>query len=796
MKKLFERLCTAAMLSAVLFAACTPSEEDSPAPTFPDPVEGVFDLEAEGGNIKTITFNANYKWTVSIPVESSTEFGILTEEGHVLTSLSGPAGEGSVQIVCLLDYQDLEEHSVVVSMTMESETREIASFVLYSSTPVFKFRMAEFKGEDYTQSTDEESAFEHVFVDLPSDGKVPMVWSAADAGYIAYVQVEANFDTNIPNSGLSVYENASSGRFTEYKLVCNTVNYDNADGVGYTFTVKSNIENYESNDCALLAPQFEPLLEVRKAVVGENGNFQYGDVYNWVYEDEPLEQSSQIDLVYRPDFNNAIDMYLLVKSNFPATVSGPKWLAVADPQAQTTSTDYVLENVYQISADPATMTLAQETGTLSFGFGTYSVSYGVAHDDYSDLFTIDHYEVPTFNFDVAGEFAAQEMGSQEATVGLVSSGDLDFYIFNKTPYGNYQSKNADWVTTEYSWQTGTETVAAPVIQNNTLTIDAAVNDGEDPREAIVVAYPKAKASEVEEWPSPEYFFLNDYQNGLKDEYAKYLCAYVTQDGQAEPVEAVGLDDMWPALQWDGLITSFDVLSDDGSDKLFSTFPDVPAYLITYEASFAQLPDYPFGDNCEFTVNVKYDSYKVYDASMKEIKTPASHWATLEESKWAPGNRYLGVLTDKSMKSESSYFVFFSGSTAVAAIKLDYTYDDGSSSGGSIVLEFDTMYGQVDESVCQLTELTGGDKVPEDIASCWCLTVNATTATAPGMVALKGLPEGGSWETKTIDGIEINNWGSTVIYLSDPPKSVDDYVRYMDASGNYVLSLVFKVNITE
>ena len=157
MKKLFERLCTAAMLSAVLFAACTPSEEDSPAPTFPDPVEGVFDLEAEGGNIKTITFNANYKWTVSIPAESSTEFAILTPEGDELTSLSGPAGEGSVQIVCLLDYQDLEEHSVVVSMTMESETREIASFVLYSSTPVFKFRMAEFKDGDYTQSTDEEA---------------------------------------------------------------------------------------------------------------------------------------------------------------------------------------------------------------------------------------------------------------------------------------------------------------------------------------------------------------------------------------------------------------------------------------------------------------------------------------------------------------------------------------------------------------------------------------------------------------------------------------------------------------
>ena len=759
MKKLFERLCTAAMLSAVLFAACTPSEEDSPAPTFPDPVEGVFDLEAEGGNIKTITFNANYKWTVSIPAESSTEFGILTEEGDVLTSLSGPAGEASVQIVCLLDYQDLNEHSVVVSMTMESETREIASFVLYSSTPVFKFRMAEFKDGDYTQSTDEESAFEHVFVDLPSDGKVPMVWSAAEAGYVAYVQVEANFTTTIPqNSSLTVTENASSGRFTEYKLVCNTVNYDNADGVGYTFTVKSNIEN-------------------------------------WVYEDEPLEQSSQIDLVYRPDFNNAIDMYLLVKSNFPVTVSGPKWLAVADPQAQTTSTDYVLENVYQISADPATMTLAQETGTLSFGFGTYSVSYGVAHDNYSDLFTIDHYEVPTFNFDIAGEFAAQETGSQEATVGLVSSGDLDFYVFSKTQYG-YQPTNADWVTTEYSWQNGTETVAAPVIQNNTLTIDAAANDGEDPREAIVVAYPKAKASELEDWPLPGYFFLNDNLDGLKDEYAKYLCAYVTQDGQAEPVEAVGLDDMWPALQWDGLITSFDVLSDDGSDKLFSTFPDVPAYLITYEASFAQLPDYPFGDNCEFTVNVKYDSYKVYDASMTEIKTPASHWVTLEESEYEPGNKYLGVLTDKSVKSESAYFVFFEGSTAVAAVKIDYTYDDGSSSGGDIVLEFDTMYGQVDESICQLTELTGGDKVPADIASCWCLTVNATTATAPAMVALKGLPEGGSWETKTIDGIEINNWGSTVIYLSDPPKSVDDYVRYMDASGNYVLSLVFKINITE
>ena len=140
MKKIINRLFLAMMLSMSLLAACT-TEEDAPAPNFPEKVSRIVNIDEEGGNIVTLSISPNQDWVVSIPSSASDYWAILDNEQQVL-STGGPAGNYDVRIICLAAEADLDSHTVDVSMRMGGETRVIATITLAEGDAVFNVYQA------------------------------------------------------------------------------------------------------------------------------------------------------------------------------------------------------------------------------------------------------------------------------------------------------------------------------------------------------------------------------------------------------------------------------------------------------------------------------------------------------------------------------------------------------------------------------------------------------------------------------------------------------------------------------
>ena len=136
MKKLAERLLTVAMLATVLATACTP-DEGTPEPNFPAEVSAF----VEPASSYMLNLSPNQEWMVSIPSTASDYWGIRDGE-QISNSVGGRAGDVTVEIVCLAEMQDLEPHTVEVSMSMGGQTRVIATLELAAGEPELIIRPA------------------------------------------------------------------------------------------------------------------------------------------------------------------------------------------------------------------------------------------------------------------------------------------------------------------------------------------------------------------------------------------------------------------------------------------------------------------------------------------------------------------------------------------------------------------------------------------------------------------------------------------------------------------------------
>ena len=86
-------------------------------------------------------------------------------------------------------------------------------------------------------------------------------------------------------------------------------------------------------------------------------------------------------------------------------------------------------------------------------------------------------------------------------------------------------------------------------------------------------------------------------------------------------------------------------------------------------------------------------------------------------------------------------------------------------------------------------------IPAGIPSCWLLEYHGNSAIS--VAAFDGLA-GGTWEENTAyPWIGIENQGPTsTITISGAENGAEGYLRYMDAGGNYICSVVVRLNIAE
>ena len=774
MKKLAQRLLPVTLLLAVLVTACT-TDEGTPAPNFPDPVEDF----VEPNSTYTLHLSPNQEWMVSIPSTASDFWGIRNGE-QISYSIGGPAGDVTVEIVCLAEMNDLADHEVEVSMRMGGETRVIATLTLSRGEALLNIVPAKIAedsdGHEYFQTPAESTGFLYEYGEPLAEGAaVPMLWDATRNGYVSYIRVESNFSygTNIEAAGLRLTELQSpsaSGRYSEYEVFCSQVNLGETP-VSYSFDITSEVEGFEEVAVSVNAPQFVPVLEVRATVPDDdNRNFQTpsGDdsPYNWLYSETPLTLSENadgtgagnVDLLWRPSATiTEVDAYILVKANFNLTVAGAGWVSVGDGTVvEETSDNYETETYYRIYVAPSDIVTAGDESTVTINFGdetdnVYSRTFNVTSPDITDIFYVN--SVPDFTFDAEGGYQADEMGmSTNATVEITSAAEVvvsEFYIRNGF-YWIDEEGEAGWINHTYNWAS-----SAAAIQSVTMTVSVAENTG-DAREGLVMAFPPevwdsilAKANSAG-YGDDVTMVLFDQRDGtvILPEYENYAVAYIEQNAPAGAVEPYNPDEGWASTDVGASFGELDPNDDIYYMEGIGVSYDTPGYEITYTKIAS---DYEFGADTQFKVNVEYDSYKVFDMNSGILADDqvSSYWAQYRESE-STGTNYIGVAPGSA--EGDAYFLLMNGNVCVAIIHIVYDSD----AGGSGSLDLEMTQGAPDFTFTEYTE--------EGVtAPCYLLTY---TGTGSGMAVISNFPATG-WNFGASDWLTVNPMAGLAMFEVDP-----------------------------
>ena len=811
MKKLSERLLAVAAFSVLLLAACTP-EEGTVEPNFPAPVKEW----VEPNSSYTLHISPNQPWVVSIPSEASDYWAIVDGKQHVL-SVRGNAGTDlTVEIICLANEQDLAEHTVEVSMEMGGQTQVIATLGLASMNSLLHIRPAVIAREEgnpdhqYFQTPTTETGFTYDYVQdtLATDETLPMLWNAARNGYVSYIQVESNFSygTSV-ESGVRITEiqsPSSSSRYSEYEVFCSAVNLASGANTDHFFTITTDAtESYGDIRVTLSLPQFVPVLDVRQAVPTEDGeNFQIpeGDdsPYQWVYDSNPLvpadeAEPSTIAMIWRPTaVIEEVDSYILVRSNFSFTpVAGDDWLSISEGTVvEETSDTYETETYYRVYVASTDLDITGGNSTLKINFGgsgddIYSETFNVSYPNVSDAFYVT--TVPSFSFDASGEYIQEEMTSGTSAQTEVTSASAVHVVEFSLDNGNYVEDaegEAGWINSE------SRAVSSTGIRETVITVNVSLNDG-TARSGIIMAFPQNVWEELDGKDLSGILF-SDTSNGdvVASEYSRYVVANISQNAPD------GLVAPYMPEWWESASSSFEMLSSD--DPVYGEGYDLDeSYLITY--TYEDLDVNPtIGRDSEFDINFEHTTVIVLDENFQPFAADMQ-WIQLREG--SDGRYYVEVTPelglDSGAQNETIHrtgYVIISGAENTVAIKV--VYDNGGSGEDGIVLEFNNSLTSWNVG-WTLTELHGDDMIPAGIPSCWLLEYNGNSNIS--LAVFDGLPAGGTWEENTDYPwiiAEDPQGGMCMIEISGAENGAEGYLRYMDAGGNYICSVVVRLNIAE
>ena len=809
MKKLSERLLAVAAFSVLLLAACTP-EEGTVEPNFPAPVEDW----VEPNSSYTLHISPNQPWVVSIPSEASDYWAIVDGQQHVL-SVRGNAGTDlTVEIICLATEQDLAKHTVEVSMEMGGQTQVIAKLGLASMNSLLHIRPAVIAREEgnpdhqYFQTPTTETGFTYDYVQdtLATDETLPMLWNAARNGYVSYIQVESNFSygTSV-ESGVRITEiqsPSSSSRYSEYEVFCSAVNLASGANTDHFFTITTDAtETYGDIRVTLSLPQFVPVLEVRQAVVdGDNFQIPEGDdsPYQWVYDTNPLvpadeAEPSTIAMIWRPTaVIEEVDSYILVRSNFSFTpVAGDDWLSISEGTVvEETSDTYETETYYRVYVASTDLDITGGNTTLKINFGgsgddIYSETFNVFSPNVSDAFYVT--TVPSFSFDASGEYIQEEMTSGTSAQTEVTSASAVHVVEFSLDNGNYVEDaegEAGWINSE------SRAVSSTGIRETVITVNVSLNDG-TARSGIIMAFPQNVWDELKGQDLSGILF-SDTSNGdvVASEYSRYVVANISQNAPD------GLVAPYMPEWWESASSSFEMLSSD--DPVYGEGYDLDeSYLITY--TYEDLDVNPtIGRDSEFDINFEHTTVTVLDENFQPFAADMQ-WIQLREG--SDGRYYVEVTPelglDSGAQNETIHrtgYVIISGAENTVAIKV--VYDNGGSGEDGIVLEFNNSLTSWNVG-WTLTELHGDDMIPAGIPSCWLLEYNGNSNIS--LAVFDGLPAGGTWEENTDYPwiiAEDPQGGMCMIEISGAENGAEGYLRYMDAGGNYICSVVVRLNIAE
>lgn len=297
MKKLLIKLIPAAMFAAALsLSSCKPEpqQEEETKPVFPE-TQSEF---VEPGKDVVISFNANMDWTVSIPTDTK-DFRIIDGGKEVFTA-KGKSGDVNITVKCTAKEQDFDNHTVVLSLKMGNETKEIATVTLPSKERTTSVKTAD-TNEDgtFVPGTDGKFDYSYTGADLEDNAKITLKWLDDQKKYQAYILIDANYDWKISKNpeGVEVAGGKTFGTATEYSLSVASPNFK--EEVTTSFTIQAADDETATKTYSVVIPTFEMIFSVYPVVI-EDGSFAYpddaDDPFYQKYSETALADNAKITL--------------------------------------------------------------------------------------------------------------------------------------------------------------------------------------------------------------------------------------------------------------------------------------------------------------------------------------------------------------------------------------------------------------------------------------------------------------------------------------------------------------------
>ena len=195
--------------------------DNSEKPVFPEKVVA----QMNSGETKTLSFEANMDWEVTVPTSLASWFWIQDESQKVYR-LSGKAGKVSVNI-CLSEREDFDQTPVCeVSLTMGGETKVIAELQRVAQVRSFAVYSCKVDEDGYFMNAS-EGDFSYEYIDTPAQS-LAMLWPEGLTGFSLPVKVESNFEWVLyecPSWAELTHTEGKAGVATELRIVGDRTKY-------------------------------------------------------------------------------------------------------------------------------------------------------------------------------------------------------------------------------------------------------------------------------------------------------------------------------------------------------------------------------------------------------------------------------------------------------------------------------------------------------------------------------------------------------------------------------------------
>lgn len=202
MKNLF-RLAGLALAVSVLFAACekdpigggddngdggSGDEPQVVVPEFPTPVTA----DVVAGSEYTLTIAPNVAWEVTVP-EATANFFQIKDGENLVYKKRGEAGEHTI-VIAVSAVEDFDEdHVCDVQMTMQGETKSIATLTLTRKERELKIYSVVVEDGAFGYATEGDLTYAYNSTTVGAEG-VAMIWPMEMGLYSIRVKVESNFN--------------------------------------------------------------------------------------------------------------------------------------------------------------------------------------------------------------------------------------------------------------------------------------------------------------------------------------------------------------------------------------------------------------------------------------------------------------------------------------------------------------------------------------------------------------------------------------------------------------------------